>query len=98
MSLDHISSDLTIFCPLDLGVRLLSAQFPLIGQRVSKAPSLSPRELFGPQYLPSLLLPFPHTLGEGEEGQGHVITNLPCLSWSFLDLDKEQASEQGKAC
>lgn len=97
MSLDHVSSDLTIFCPLGLGARLLSAHFPLIGQIVPKAPSLPPRELFGPQYLPSPLLPIPHTLGEGEEGQGHVIPNLPCVSWSPLDLDKEQASEQGKA-
>lgn len=97
MTLDHVSSDLTIPCPLGLGARLFSAHFPLIGQIVPKAPSQPPRELFGPHYLPSPLLPMPHTLWEGRKVKEHLIPNFQGPSWGPLDLDEEQASEQGKA-
>lgn len=86
MSLDHVSSDLTMPCPLGLGARVLSTHFFLIGQIVPKAPSPPLRELFGPQYFPSPLL----RKGGGSRALG---TQSPLPFLEPLDLDEEQASK-----
>lgn len=39
----------------------------------------------------------PHTLWEGRKVKEHLIPNFQGPSWGPLDLDEEQASEQGKA-
>lgn len=90
MSLGHVSSDITMPCPLGLGSRLLSAHLPLTGQIVPEVPPQPPRELLGPQHRPCPLL-------RSGGGSGAPDTQPPYPSWSPLDLDEEQASEQGKA-
>lgn len=93
MSPDRISGGLASSCPS--GLRLASylpLSLSLLIIQVSH-PYLSENSLV----LPTSILP--PTNWERQGGQGHLTVNAPCPFYlSTLDLDKEQASEQGKAC
>lgn len=78
---DHVLSDLTI----PWGQALIY-HVPHTGQAIPKTPSLPPRELSDPPS--SLPRSYSSTLGKERKVKG---------PWSSLDLDEEQASEQGKA-
>lgn len=93
MSPDCISSGLASSCPL--GLRLASyLPFSLSLFIIQMShPYLSENSLV----LATSSLPPTHWEGLG--GQGHLTVSIPCPFYlSTLDLDKEQASEQGEAC
>lgn len=92
MSPDCISGGLASSCPS--GLRPASyLPFPSLFIIQMSHPYLSENSLV----LTTSFLP--PTNWEGQGGQWHLTVNIPCPFYlSTLDLDKEQASEQGKAC